>query len=162
MASAVGGGPSAALVGASRVKLLPDIATPCPGATTLGVCAYDGFITVNGSQPDTELRVPYWYAVTSTTLRTLTLFQPRGTTPRAGGSLTLLVRVADAAGVVIPDAQPTIQALSNSARAGLVSPSLDYPDVWEVNITMGPLPGANRFTLSAGEVSRTFSITTSN
>ena len=55
-----------------------------------------------------------------------------------------------------------IEALSNGARGGAVIQSLDYPGIWEVNITMGALPGANRFMLSAGEVSRTFSIAAAN
>jgi hypothetical protein len=119
---------------------------------------YQGVVLVRGTASDAELRIPYWYAVTSSTPRFLSSFLQPATAP-TNGSTTLNIRVTDPSGVILTAVEPQVSVESGDGFV-VSSRSIDdiYPGVWRIQLRMGPFPGPNVFVVRAGEVTRRITI----
>ena len=120
--------------------------------SSLAPGAYQGFITVTGASSGTTLKVPYWYAVTSTEAARVTIFDPltsgrRGSTQSDG----ILFRVTDAAGVPMTDVQPEVTVTAGNGHVlQVVSHDTDVPGVFGVDLVLGLTPGDNVFHIQVG------------
>jgi hypothetical protein len=128
--------------------------------SNLAVGAYQGFLLVKGTQSDVELRVPYWYAVTGTTPRSMAVFRS-GATLRAGGTARFYVRVADEGGVALLNREPAVAVAAGEGEVNSVTASQVFPACWVVEVRLGALPGQNVFRVQAGDLVREVVLTPS-
>jgi len=127
-------------------------------ASGLAPGEYQGFLIVRSTQSDVELRVPYWFGVESDTPRTITIF-PLTAEPRAGGSVTLNVRVNNAAGLPISSAPQVVVTGGGGTLLGVRDADFEFPGVWQIDLRLGVDFGVNNtFRITAGTVSRSISI----
>jgi subtilisin family serine protease len=118
---------------------------------------YQGFLIVQGTQTDVDLRIPYWYAVTSPIPRSITTYT-LPTSPRAGSQVEINIRVNDASGVALLNSAPTVTSESGGGSATSVFPDLDFPGTWLLQLRLGTTPGPNVFVIQAGEVTQRLTI----
>ncbi len=123
-------------------------------APNSGAGAYEGYIRVLGLTSGVEARVPYWYAVPSTTAKYITVLDARDRARRATlVSRAILFRVTDPAGVPLKEPEAKIVATAgNGELVRLDSLDSRYPGVWAASVRLGPQPGANTFEITAGAV----------
>jgi hypothetical protein len=131
-------------------------------ASGLTAGEYQGFIRVTGTRPEADLRIPYWYAVASTTSHYITLMSaPTSGAPEAALSQPILFRVTDASGVAVLSPAPEVEVQDGGGSVAWVS-SQDsvYPGVFAANVRLGPNEGtnANVFRIRAGDVVQTVTI----
>ncbi|MGH9719817.1 MAG: S8 family serine peptidase [Bryobacteraceae bacterium] len=123
--------------------------------------AYEGAVRIADAASGTEIRVPYWYAVTSNTPRFITVFEV--STGRSAGSTVnnaVLFRITDSAGVPIGEIDPTATVVSGGGEIlGVVSRNRSIPGVFALNLRLGTVRGANVVRIEAGGVSRQVTIT---
>jgi len=119
---------------------------------------YQGVFVVRGTASDAELRIPYWYAVSTRAPRYLSVFS----TPTSGvtnSSQSFNVRVTDAVGVILAEVEPEATVDSGDGFVTSVRSVDDlYPGMYRVTVRLGPFPGPNVFLLRAGDVTRRISI----
>lgn len=131
-------------------------------ASGLTAGEYQGFIRVTGTRPEADLRIPYWYAVASTTPRYITLMSaPTSGAPGATLSELIRFRVTDASGVAILSPAPEVEVQDGGGSvAGISSQDSVYPGVFAANVRLGPNEGtnANVFRIRAGDVVQTVTI----
>ena len=129
-------------------------------ATSLNEGAHQGFIEVRGSSGN-AIRVPWWYAVSSSTPAGITVLQAtesgrRNSTQRNA----ILFRVNNAAGLPITDADVRVVVVSGDGTAAAVrSLDSDVPGMFSVQVRLGPAAGANVFRIEAGSASADVTIT---
>ncbi|MFN7922502.1 MAG: S8 family serine peptidase [Bryobacteraceae bacterium] len=123
--------------------------------TGLAPGGYQGFILVRGTASDIELRIPYWYAVTGSAPKFISLFRS-GQAVRVASRSTFYVRVGDAAGVAMMANAPVVQAVAGEGEVLSVTPSQLFPACWLVEVKLGPVPGDNIFRVLAGEIGREY------
>jgi subtilisin family serine protease len=130
-------------------------------ASGLTAGTYEGFVTVQGLVSGTTIQVPYWYAVTSNepariTVLSTTASGRRGATVRDA----VLIRVTDAAGVIVPNVVPRVTVVSGGgAFQGAASYDRESPGVLGLSFTLGAGAGVNVFRVEAGGASREITIT---
>lgn len=130
-------------------------------ATELARGPHEGFVTLVGATSGTRVRVPYWYAVTSTTADKFRVLSAT-TTGRRGALVrdALLFRIIDSAGVAIVDPLPTVTVVSGDGSAReIVSYDGEIPGLLGLTVQLGPLPGANVFRIKLGEASYDVTVT---
>jgi hypothetical protein len=119
---------------------------------------YQGVLVVRGTLTDAEIRIPYWYAVTSQTPRFISLFN----VPASAFSNTTAViyaRSMDAAGIILPDSVPEVVVESGEGFVtGTRSIDEAYPGYWRIQLRLGPFPGDNVFLIRSGEAQRRITI----
>lgn len=130
-------------------------------ASTLAEGQYRGVIYIRSQNGGLETRVPYWYAVASRTpgsvavLHTEESGPPGRTVPDA-----IIYRITDSSGVIIPDAEANISALSGGGSVVRSVPlDREIPGAVSVTVRLGPGGGANVFRIEAGGVTRDITIT---
>lgn len=143
-----------------RITLGPDeIAGPVLIFSGGGLApgAYQGFIRVTDVEHGTVARVPYWMAVRGTEAARIgaPVLPASG---RAGTVVTVYLRVHDAAGVPLTGDAPLVTVESGAGVVESFQPSTLYPGTWWLRYRLGPAPGANQVRVTAGGVSRLFSI----
>jgi hypothetical protein len=117
-------------------------------ASNLAPGAYQGFVTMRGSRSDAVARVPYWYAVPSTTVSSVTAV-PRSDSGNVGSTQQIFVRPTDASGLGI-DTVPTAAVVEGGGSTGNAVRSSIYPGFWVQEVHLGPGAGRNVFEISAG------------
>jgi minor extracellular serine protease Vpr len=120
-----------------------------------------GFIEIRGTREGSEIRVPYWYGVTSRSASAIKVVN-QSATGRRGALLraAISLRITDAAGVPIADAAPVIEVIAGEAQVVRVaSRDATYPGIFDVDVRLGPEPGANVFLIRSGVVTREVTIT---
>jgi hypothetical protein len=123
-------------------------------AAALGPGEYQGFVQIQGSGTVQPVRVPYWYAVPSSTPQYLTVLRARETgAPSALLRDAIVFRVTEPAGVPLLDTNPTVTVVSGGGTVREVR-SVDelVPGAYSVNVALGPTAGENRFRIQAGEL----------
>jgi hypothetical protein len=123
--------------------------------------AHEGLIRVTGAASGNEIRIPYWYGVTSNTPARITVLQSSPSGRR--GSLqqnAIQFRVTDSAGMAIlgVPAQVTVLTGGGSAQSP-VSRDSAYPGVYGVSVRLGLVAGDNTFRIQAGSLTADVSIT---
>lgn len=156
-----GAGP---VLGASSLEIAAgqggEVAVSMSGES-LPAGAYEGFIKVAGLSSGSEIRVPYWFAVTGREAKTIPVLA-KSSTGRRNATLrnAIYFRVTDASGVPIADARPEITVLAGGGDAmGITSLDSDSPGLFSAAVRLGPAAGVNTFRLQAGEKTLEFSIT---
>jgi minor extracellular serine protease Vpr len=166
-------GAAAPSLGSSTVTVQPGQSGTVPitfTASNLPAGAYEGFVTIRGSQSGIQERVPYWYGVPSGVPATITpLFvieTDDNETPNAGSRQTDAIEfiVTDASGILLPNVQPTVTALqtappgftgpfvSGGSVINVVSIDNEVPGAFSVTVRLGPKIGANLFEVTVGAV----------
>ncbi|MBM3745663.1 MAG: hypothetical protein FJW34_07685, partial [Acidobacteria bacterium] len=159
----LGAGPAPA-ISASSLQLEPgatQVVTLRLAAAALEPGEYHGFVQIWTAGVARPVRVPYWYAVPSTTPRYLTVLQARETGSRSAFLRNAIIfRVTEQSGVPLMDANPTVTVLSGGGTVSLVT-LIDgqVPGAYAVSLTLGPVAGANRFRIQAGELRADVTIT---
>ncbi|MGH9672089.1 MAG: S8 family serine peptidase [Bryobacteraceae bacterium] len=120
--------------------------------------AYQGFVTINGEGAETQTRVPFWYAVKSSTPAYVTVFRaPAQAAPNA--SVTILVRLSDASGLPINDVDPEVTVATGEGSVVRVQSAHNmYPGTTQVVLRLAPFAGSNVFRIRAGEITESVSI----
>jgi subtilisin family serine protease len=151
--------------GAPVPALFPGSVTLDPGASVtmpltfkaagLSTGQYEGFIAVTGATSGVESRVPYWFAIGSTTAAYITILDS-ATTLRPGALVSdaVVFHVADVSGIVIPNIIPTVTSVSGGGTViGVVPRSDESPGAFGLNVRLGSIAGANVFRITAGAMS---------
>ena len=121
---------------------------------------YEGYVLVSGSSGG-ELRIPYWYGVTSTTPVLITdlgsIISARRNSTQTDA---ILFHVADATGVPITSANPQVTVTAGGGTVVSVqSYDSDSPGLYSVKVRLGAVAGVNTFHVTAGSVAADFNIT---
>jgi hypothetical protein len=80
---------------------------------------HQGFLLIQGTQSEVELRVPYWYGASDKVAKTISL-RPRTTEPRSGERFQYLMRIADASGAALVENAPTAEVLEGEGKVEVV------------------------------------------
>ncbi len=160
-----GSGPAPA-PSTTSVALDPDTYFDLPltfTASGLAAGRYEGFITIQGTGSGPAARIPYWYAVASTTPAHITVLYTASPAPAAAAVVNgaILFRLTDASGIVVSGITPQVTATSGGGSVlGVGSADSYSPGVWSVDVQMGPSAAtANVFTITAGGLSQPVTIT---
>ena len=114
---------------------------------------YQGFLRILATKTAVETRVAWWYGVTSSTPKFLTLLGNVPSTLAPSGRVDVFARIADTAGVAILDQDPKVTVVSGEGsvvRIDFLHP--DIPGFHRVRLQMGPVAGNNVFLFEAGDV----------
>ena len=130
-------------------------------ASGLTAGQYEGYVNIQGSRSSISTKVPYWYAIASSTPTFVTVLY---TPPTAAVNTTIsnvaLFRVTDAAGLPVTGVTPVATVISGGGKVSSVSAVSGYGSaVFALNAKMGPAAGANVFQIQAGSATVQFSIT---
>lgn len=123
-------------------------------APNSGSGVYEGYLRVSGLTSGVEARVPYWYAVPSTTAKYISVLDSRDRARRAAVvNRAILFRVTDPAGVPLKEPDTKIVATTGNGELLRID-SLDsrYPGVWAASVRLGPEAGVNVFEIKVGDV----------
>jgi minor extracellular serine protease Vpr len=121
--------------------------------------AHQGFITIRAEDAGTETRVPFFYAVRSAEPAYLTIFNAP-VSAATNATVSVLVRLSDAAGLPIDEIDPTVEVVAGSGRVVSVeSAHGTYPGTSRVVLRLSVTRGNNVFRFRAGEIVKTLSIT---
>jgi minor extracellular serine protease Vpr len=155
-------GVAAPALGSNTVTVQPGQSATVPITFTgsnLAAGAYEGFVTISGSQSGVQERVPYWYGVPSGVPATITPIFVAETddneTPNAGARITDAIEfiVTDASGILIPDAQPKVTAVQGGGSVvNTVSIDNEIPGAFSVTVRLGTKVGPNIFEVTVGNV----------
>jgi subtilisin family serine protease len=155
-------GVPAPVLGSSTVTIQPGQTASVPVTFTGSGMAdgqYEGFVKIRGSVSGIEGRVPYWYGIPSNIPATITPLFVKGFSDgvdyRAGARVTnaIYFRVTDKSGIVIPDPQPVVTAVSGGGTVvSTVSLDRNLPGVFSVTVQLGVRRGDNIFSISAGSL----------
>ncbi len=128
-------------------------------ASSLPAGAYEGFVTIRGSQSGVQERVPFWYGVSSGMPATVTPIYVLGTDdneqPAAGSRQSDAIEfiVTDASGILLPNVQPTVTAVQGGGAVNsVVSIDSEIPGAFSVTVRLGPKAGANIYEVTVGNV----------
>ncbi len=130
--------------------------------TGLANGTHQGFVSIRAVDAGTVARVPFFYAVRSSTPASITVVdtvgvQFLGAAPNS--SVTLYVRINDAAQQSIDELDPQVSVTTGTGRVVSVDPVHGtFPGFSRVSLRLGALRGNNVFRIAAGEVVRTVSI----
>ena len=129
-------------------------------AGNLAPGGYEGYVLVAGSSGG-ELRIPYWYGVTS---MTPVLITDLGSIISARRNSTqtdaILFHVTDASGIPITSANPQVTVTAGGGTVVSVqSYDSDSPGLYSVKVRLGAVAGVNTFHVTAGSVAADFNIT---
>ncbi len=123
---------------------------------------YQGFVRIQNTSTGSESRIPYWYAVQGSTPAGYVVLDARPSSPRAGNTVRVWLRVYDQAGLPVTDPQPAATPVSGGgAVVSIDNGSRDYPNTWLLTIRTGSRPGPNVFQIQIGNEVFTLQITTS-
>jgi hypothetical protein len=155
-------GGAAPTLGSSTVTVQPGQSAAVPvtfTASNLAGGAYEGFVTIRGSQSGVQERVPFWYGVPSGVPATITPIYVIETddneTPAAGSRISDAIEfiVTDASGILLPNVQPTVTATQGGGSVtSVVSIDSQIPGDFRVAVRLGPKAGANIFEVTVGNV----------
>jgi minor extracellular serine protease Vpr len=155
-------GGAAPALGSTSVTVQPGQSAGVPvtfTASNLAAGAYEGYITIGGSQSGVQERVPYWYGVASGVPATITpLFvieTDDSETPNAGSRQADAIEfiVTDAAGILVTNAQPKVTAVQGGGSViNVVSIDNQVPGAYSVTVRLGAKVGPNVFEVTAGDV----------
>jgi hypothetical protein len=127
--------------------------------SNLAAGAYEGYVTIRGSQSGVQERVPYWYGISSDTPANITpLFvveNDDNETPNAGARIpdAIEFRVTDASGIILTDVQPKVTAVQGGGSViNVVSIDSQTPGAFSVTVRLGPRVGANIFEITVGNL----------
>ena len=156
-------GPSAApVVSPATVSLKPGesrVVTVRLSGAELTPGEHQGFLLIQGTQSEAELRVPYWYGASDKVAKTISLLS-RTSSPRAGERYQYLMRIADSSGAAVVDKTVTVEATAGDGRVeSIQSLDADFPGMWLVNLRLGLVSGErNVFQFNLDGAKRTVSI----
>ncbi len=158
-----GNGPAPALSAAS-VQLAPGASasvTVTLAASNLAAGAYEGFIAIAGANAQGETRVPYWYAVASTTPARITVLNSKAAGRISSRqSQAIAFRVTDLSGIPLTSAQPQVTATAGGGSVTSVySDDGNVPGLYYVDVRLGTSPGVDTFRIQVGSLSADVSIT---
>jgi minor extracellular serine protease Vpr len=141
----------------STVELAAGASADVPvawNANGLAPGAYEGFITVTGTSSGAQLKVPYWYAVTSGTPATITVLDSIGSARRGSSQAdAVLFRITEGSGLVLADVLPEASVISGGGVVRrIVSHDTAVPGVFGLNVQIGTVPALNVFRIQAGTV----------
>jgi hypothetical protein len=128
--------------------------------TALEPGEYQGFVQVQGATATTPVRIPYWYAVPSSTPRYLTvLYSEEQATVGRYLRNGIVFRVTDPSGIALLDANPAVTATSGGGVVNSVRlVDNEVPGAYTVNLTLGLRAGENVFQIQAGNLTQDVTI----
>jgi subtilisin family serine protease len=122
----------------------------------LTVGPQEGVVTATATSSGRSVRVPYWYAAsTSTPARIVVL--DAVTSARRGATTqdAVVFRIIDASGVILTDVTPSVSVISGSSATGIYSYDTYYPGIYALDIRIaGGGPGGGGYSSSTTVVYR--------
>ncbi len=127
-------------------------------AEGLAAGALQGFVKVEDAATGGAARIPYWFAVTGGAPASLSLLSDPDSAS-AFQRIDLIVRIHDAAGLPLPNAEPEVTPVLGGGTVVAVSrASLSaYPNCWRLTLRLGQR-GTNTFRVQIGDVVYTYGI----
>jgi minor extracellular serine protease Vpr len=117
---------------------------------------YHGFLVIHGTQTSVATRVPYFYAVTGTTVNNVNLLMAPEFSS-TGFAEQIIFRTVDASGMPLdPAAAPKVTTSNGRARVISVQPIGDIAGTYIANVVIGRADtnGLNTFTIAADGVTQ--------
>lgn len=129
-------------------------------AMALAPGEYQGFLVVQGQQPGSAIRIPYWYAVPSDTAKFLNVLASAPSAPvRSAIAGAILVQVLDASGIPMGNIAPTVTVVSGGGRVlNVSSDDLILPGSYLVDVLLGANAGDNVFRIQVSEITKDVTI----
>jgi hypothetical protein len=121
---------------------------------------YQGYFLVRGTQSDVEIRVPYWYAVASSTpVYVRIIYSAAQAAAGATVRNAVIFQVTDASGIGLATANPRVAPLEGGGRLrGVYSADIEIPGGYIADVVLGRQAGNNVFQIDAGGATATFTI----
>lgn len=121
---------------------------------------YQGFVRIQGSRPEADIRVPYWYAIRSDVpVQIKIVDQDESGAPGALLRDAIALRVTDGAGIPLTADPPAVTVVSGGGSVVSVTSADEvYPGLWEVTLRLGGAAGNNVFRVEAGSLSKEVTI----
>ncbi len=121
---------------------------------------YEGFVVIGSANGQVDMRVPYWYGVTSATPVQITDLDSLTSAPRRSTQQDAITfNITDSAGVPITSIMPTASVIAGGgAIVSVTNLDADYPGLFSVTVQMGRLAGTNTFRVQAGSLTQDFTI----
>lgn len=125
--------------------------------TGLATGEYHGYLTVTGTKNSVVSRIPYWFGVTGTTTRFISLLSDTDQTGQyQGDTVRIMFRCTDAIGAPFACAKPVVDTTASRAVVLSVTAIGDIPGTYEAQVRVGRADshGENVFTISADNTKR--------
>jgi subtilisin family serine protease len=118
---------------------------------------YSGLIVVRG--PAGEIRVPYWYAVASTSAANIMVIDGNpNATNSASSRQIFFLRPTDLAGIAVAG-EPKVTVEKGDGSLNGIQQSSVYPGFYRLDVRLGPVRGENVFVVEAGGLQRRITVT---
>ena len=123
--------------------------------TNLQTGAYDGYLTITGTQTQVATRIGYWFGVPGTTVQGISVLNQNQL--NAGGSpadtVQILIRYTDQIGLPVAGALPAVTAVAARSSVKNVAAVGDIPGTFEIDVQLGRVRGiADEFDVTVGSL----------
>lgn len=115
---------------------------------------YQGFVRITAGSGEVETRIPYWYAIASTTPASITLLEAKSS-GKTGSTVSFGVRVLDASGIAL-SASPNVTSQAGGGSVVSAARAEEYPNTFAVEVKLAA--GENVFRIDAGVIQRDVTI----
>jgi len=120
-------------------------------ANRLPAGEFQGQLVIHGSFNDSL--VPYWYGVPNLIPADLVLLNGLPTSAKAGTLVKAFVKVIDFVGYAITDnATLAFQGVATGGGSIALAPTVFFPSIREIDLTLGKTAGNNVFTFAFGKL----------
>jgi minor extracellular serine protease Vpr len=120
-------------------------------ADNLPIGEYQGQVSIQGT--NTAILVPYWYGVPRGVPRSVFQLDPPPAQAKTSSTWHLFVRVTDDIGYAITDTPSlAFRGTANGGGTISLSPSIFFPNLRDIRLTLGRTPGDNTFQFSFGNL----------
>ncbi len=113
---------------------------------------YSGQVVIRSTLSDATARVPWWFAVPSDRVASITLVDTNESV-WPSSTAVLYVRPTDSSGFPV-EVRPEVNTVSGGGRLVGVQQSMVYPGFYTVTVRTGPELGSNVYDITAGAVTR--------
>ncbi|MBV8841419.1 MAG: S8 family serine peptidase [Bryobacterales bacterium] len=116
--------------------------------------AYDGYLSITGTQTQVATRIGYWFGIPGSAVQNISVLnqnQLNGGGSPLEGDLYIYVRYTDQAGLPIAGDPPSVSALAPRSKVLRIVPIGDIPGTYEVDIQLGRTSNTyDEFDIAAG------------
>ncbi|MBI4904269.1 MAG: S8 family serine peptidase [Acidobacteria bacterium] len=131
----------------SDLKSLVDTTSLTPGE-------YSGYLQVSGTQGQPVAKIPYWFAVTGTPLKAISVvYSDASNSARAASSQAVIVRLLDEAGLPYTGTEVPSARVLTAGTVTRIYRYGDFPGTYALDVRMGTSDLA--VSISAGAVTQT-------
>lgn len=124
----------------------------------LAAGSHHGFLLLKGTHNEIELRIPYWYGVSSNEAGSIALLVEPDYPASANSRQSIYFRITDPSGQALNDAAPQIEVETTGGRVDSVGPSTSGDGMYQAVVRPGASAGVYYFRIKAGSLSYRFPV----